>query len=107
MTTSPTMIDPKITVHTTPGGKLAVKATTSDGVSKTSYFVGGYTYYVISARRFDRSYNTETGMFDGPPEVLIGVHKRTGNSKVARREALRTGGTVFVRSGGEYREVSL
>lgn len=108
MTTTPTSLDPKIEVHVTPAGKLAIKATTSDGLTKTHYTTGGYGFYVISAKRLDHKYDRGSGEFTRLEHVVINIRKRTKDAKIAARISRNVGGIVFARNAdGGYDEVSL
>ena len=94
MTANLTYSDPTITGHVTPGGKLAVKATSGD-LSTTKYVVGGYWYYVISARVASTRWDPKERDIVREPNVEIGVHKRTNNRDTALREARRWGTVAY------------
>lgn len=95
---------PTIGVRSTPGGKIAVTATSGD-LSKTSYFVGGYPFYVIQARRVERTWNPKIYEYEDVPSIAIRVWKRTRDEEVARRIA-RDGGVMFARQAdGSYSAV--
>jgi hypothetical protein len=89
-----THLDPVITGHRTPGGKLAVKATSGD-LSTTKYIVGGYHYYVLSARVYKSRWDSRARDMVDEPNVAIWIHKRTDSRDTALRAASRTGGTAY------------
>lgn len=94
---------PPVTVeaYETAGGKLAVKARSGELVS-TKYIVGGYPFYVLSAKVSTRGYDDELRV----DYVDIRVRKRTRDINVARRIARNVGAAVFGRAAdGRYEPI--
>jgi hypothetical protein len=93
----------EITAHSTPGGKLAINASSGDLTSR-KYCVGGYPYYVISARRTEWTWSPKLRELVREPSVSINVEKRSTRREYAEREMRRNPGSVmFARFGdGNY-----
>jgi len=80
----------ELSARATPAGKLALSATTLDGLkSKTKYVVGGYAFYVVVARESRWTY--EKGEPILKPSLDVRVDKRTKSKDVAIREFKKSG----------------
>jgi hypothetical protein len=79
----------------TPSGKLALKATDASGLStKTKYVVGGYRFYVVSARA--SKWTWEGGEPFLKDSLSVTVDKRTGSKETAMREFKKGGPNTAV-----------
>lgn len=79
-----------LSARATPAGKLALSASTLDGLkSKTKYVVGGYAFYVVVARESRWTY--EKGEAVLKPSVDVRVDKRTKSKETAVREFKKSG----------------
>lgn len=86
----------RLEAHTTPAGKLAIKATEGD-LTARKYAAGGYPYYLVRVHRYPNTWNPRTKGFDPHPSLDIRVLKRSWSYSVIEREyRLRGDDRTFV-----------
>ena len=79
-----------LSARPTPAGKLALSASSLDGLkSKTKYVVGGYPFYVVVARESRWTYEKGEAVLKTSPHVR--VDKRTRSKETALREFKKSG----------------